>query len=110
MPEASSKPADAPAEHPLYEPARRHWPGVVAALAVAAVVAFVAVNSADDNDTVAPPPTLTEPATTTPSSASPPSSERPTERHVDDTSGAIVTDEQPVDVATPPPQERSPAQ
>lgn len=101
-------PGNEAAEHPLYEPARRHWPGVLAALAVAAVVAFVAVNSADDPD-LAPPPTAAEPTSSTPSTASPATSERPTEHAVEDSSGAVVTDEQPVDVSTPPPQERIPA-
>lgn len=95
-----------PTQHPLYEPARRHWPGVLAAVVVAAVAALLAVNETDEKDTLLPPPAMTSPAA--PSNASPPTSERPTERNVEDTSGVIVTDEQPVDVSTPV-QEDEPA-
>ncbi|HEX5682986.1 MAG TPA: hypothetical protein VFY73_03025 [Ideonella sp.] len=98
--------AQPPAQYPLYEPARRHWPGVLAAVAVAAAAALLAVNDTDEKDTLPPPPAATESATT--SNAAPPTSERPTERSVEDTSRVIVTDEQPVDVSTPV-QEDEPA-
>lgn len=99
-------------EHAAYQPARRHWPGVVAALIIAAVVALLAVNETDTRDMAQgqAPATMTEPASTTSSDAMPPSSERPTERDVEDTSGVIVTDQPPVDVSEPASEETSPAQ
>jgi hypothetical protein len=103
-------PAD---EHGAYRPARRHWPGVAAAVIIAAVATFLAVNETDFRDVSQgqAPAAVTEPATTTtPSDAMPPGSERPIERDVEDTSGVIVTDEQPVDVSAPESSERSPAQ
>ena len=99
-------------EHAPYHPARRHWPGIVAALVIAAVVALLAVNETDPRDMAQgqAPATVTEPTSSTPSDAMPPGSERPTERDVEDTSGVIVTDQQPVDVSAPASEETSPAQ
>jgi hypothetical protein len=99
-------------EHSPYQPARRHWPGVVAALIIAAVVALLAVNETDPRDMAQgqAPAGVTESTSATPSDAMPPSSERPVERDVEDTSGVIVTDQQPVDVSEPVSEETSPAQ
>jgi hypothetical protein len=99
-------------EHAPYHPARRHWPGIVAALVIAAVVALLAVNETDPRDMAQgqAPATMTEPTSSTPPDARPPGSERPTERDVEDTSGVIVTDQQPVDVSEPASEETSPAQ
>jgi hypothetical protein len=101
--------ARGPSEHQPYAPPRRHWPGVLAALAVAAVVALLAVNNTDRKDTLPAPPLITEPTAAGPSQTSP-TSEQTTDRTVEDTSGVIVTDEQPVDVSTPPVEDRAPAQ
>ena len=100
--------AQGPSEHEPYAPPRRHWPGVLAALAVAAVVALVAVNSTDRNDTV-PAPLPTEPTAAGPADVSP-TGEQTADRTVEDTSRVIVTDEQPVDVSTPPVEDHAPAQ
>ena len=100
--------AQGPTEHQPYAPLRRHWPGVLAALAVAAAVALVAVNSTDTKDTL-PAPAVTEPTATVPSNASP-TGEQTAARVVEDTSRVIVTEEQPVEVSTPPAEDRAPAQ
>ena len=101
--------AQAPAEHEPYAPPRRHWPGVLAALAVAAVVALVAVNSTDRKDTLPAAPLITEPTAAGPANVAP-TSEQTADRLVEDTSRVIVTEEQPVDVSTPPVEDRAPAQ
>ncbi len=100
--------AQGPAEHQTYAPPRRHWPGVLAMLAVAAAVALLAVNSADQKDTL-PAPLITEPTAAGPSNVSP-TGEQMAERLVEDTSRVIVTEEQPVDVSTPPVEDQAPAQ
>lgn len=92
-----------------YHPARRHWPGILAAAAIAAVVALLAVNETDHPDT-APPPVVTQQAQSTRSDAVAPGSERPAVGEVEDTSGVIVTDQQPVDVSSPASEETAPAQ
>lgn len=92
-----------------YHPARRHWPGILAALAIAAVVALLAVNETDHPDT-APPPVVTQPSQATRSDAVLPGSERPVVGDIEDTSRVIVTDQQPVDVSSPQSEETAPAQ
>lgn len=95
--------------HDLYHPARRHWPGILAAAVIAAVVALLAVNEPDHADT-APPPVVTQPSTPARSDAVAPGSERPAVGDIEDTSGVIVTDQQPVDVSSPASEETAPAQ
>lgn len=95
----------------LYRPARRHWPGIVAALAIAAVAVLLAVNETDDVDKApTPAPAVMQPSTATRSDAVAPGSERPNVGDIEDTSRVIVTDQQPVDVSSPQSEETSPAQ
>jgi hypothetical protein len=103
---------DAADAHDAYHPVRRHWPGVLAAVVIAAVAALLAVNETDPRDMAQnqAPAAVTESTSSTPSDAMPPGSERPVERSVEDTSAVIVTDQQPVDVSAPSSEEQSPAQ
>ncbi|MEK8034598.1 hypothetical protein AACH06_27600 [Ideonella sp. DXS29W] len=95
-------------DHAPYRPVRRHWPGVVAALAVAGLVAWLAVDSVNGTDTA---DTVTTPRTAPAAEVEgakangdnptlPPGGTDPAQAEPHD-GGVIVSDQPPVDVSSP---------